>query len=119
MSEALIQRCLAEVKNAPAEQVEAWRQAGELAELLAGRDPGHPEPSAGPQPAPVEKPPNDDDDDAARLTDVHLSPADLGARASHILGQIGEAELATMGPAAIDRARRQGRLNDLLGVRRR
>ena len=38
------QRSGAEVANAPAEGISEWLHAGELADLMAGNDPGVPEP---------------------------------------------------------------------------
>lgn len=97
---------LAELREADrrgdADVINAWRKAGRLQAVLEGRDPGS---EAGPASS-VET-------EAAEAT----SSADQGARTVQVKGQLTEADLKVLGPFEIDRARREGRCDQLLGRR--
>lgn len=83
----------------PPEEISRALHAGELEDVLAGQDPGVPDPIPAPDP-----PANGADQGA------------MGERAP--TGQITDrAQLAKMSPEAIVAARRAGRLNHLLGIR--
>lgn len=101
-----VQRSGAEVSNAPPEVVSEWLHAGELTDLMNGRDPGKLPPIT-PAADPAPDPP------------AATNPADLGARGeSAPTGQITDrAQLARMSAEQIVAARRSGRLNHLLGIK--
>jgi hypothetical protein len=99
MSDQPIQRSRAELRRMPPEEIVRADRAGELAELLAGRDPGKAVP---------------DPQDEPRV----LGSADQGARGERPQGQLTRADLQTMSSAEIVRAQDEGRLDQLLGVMR-
>jgi hypothetical protein len=95
-SEAPIQRSRAELQSMPTQEIVRAHDAGELDELLAGRDPGGPLPDVQDEP--------------------RLGNADQGARGERPLAQLTRADLAGMSSAEIVRAQNEGRLDELLGI---
>jgi hypothetical protein len=100
---------LAEVREASSrrgghEQITAWLRAGQLQDVLQGRDPGAPSPGLEPEPDPEPEP---------------RGSADQGARVGPNLGQLSEDDLKTLHAqgryAEIDKAHREGRCDRLLG----
>ena len=84
----------------PPEEIVRARKAGELDEYLAGRDPGRPtdEPASADKPTP-------------------RGDADQGARGGGA-NQLSADDVKLMTPGQIVRARREGRLDEYLGVER-
>ena len=99
MPHSPVQRTQVEVDQAPPEVVSAWLRAGELQDLLAGRDPGS-----------TEQPP---EPPAEQQVDQRGDP-ELGVRGTPVAGDITDpSELANMSPEQIVAARKQGRLRSI------